>query len=324
MLDLRSHLLTIVAVFCALGIGLLMGTILSGDDVLLEKQRQLIDKLEDEFNGLRRQNENYRRQITALEGNLGLRRQFEDQLLPLVTQGLLAERKVFVIQLGGQGINSDLSPLLTGAGAQVVGVMTMIDLPFPAEEKARRAILARLGQPTGSWTQLLPELARVTAQDLIWSWHSAAAETAVGGGGGEEAGNLLAILTELNAIALSQQGAGDPDSVIVLAAGEPVSQIGAQYFFAPLAQALDRERITVVGAEQVATHPSLIPVFKEAQIPTVDNVDTAAGRMALVIMLAAGVRGHFGVKATAEGIMPSVTGLMRPGGGTTASGGDSR
>jgi hypothetical protein len=66
----------------------------------------------------------------------------------------------------------------------------------------------------------------------------------------------------------------------------------------------------VVGAERTDTEESSVELFDSHDIPTVDNIDLVAGRVAMVSVLR-GAEGNFGVKGTADELLPD---LLRPGG----------
>ena len=55
-----------------------------------------------------------------------------------------------------------------------------------------------------------------------------------------------------------------------------------------------------VGTEASGTSPSAIPAFALAGLSTVDSVDTSAGRLGLVLLLAGAEPGSYGVGETAE------------------------
>jgi hypothetical protein len=71
-----------------------------------------------------------------------------------------------------------------------------------------------------------------------------------------------------------------------------------------------RGKVTVVGAEQTATDPSSIQFFADHDVASVDNVDQLAGKVALVYTLG-GAEGEFGVKETADALLPD---LLTPSG----------
>ena len=60
-----------------------------------------------------------------------------------------------------------------------------------------------------------------------------------------------------------------------------------------------------VGVELTSTEPSQVPWYKSRDISSVDDLDAPAGQAALVYALA-GAHGAFGVKSTADSLLPSV------------------
>lgn len=63
MFDIRYHIIALVASFLALGIGVLVGSMLGGDEVLVREQKQIIDRLEEDFKYLRQENQQTRKEI---------------------------------------------------------------------------------------------------------------------------------------------------------------------------------------------------------------------------------------------------------------------
>ncbi len=58
-------------------------------------------------------------------------------------------------------------------------------------------------------------------------------------------------------------------------------------------------------AELSDADPSFVKQFMKLEVPTVDNLDTAAGRAAMIAILTAGAVGNFGTKATADSRLTS-------------------
>jgi hypothetical protein len=61
------------------------------------------------------------------------------------------------------------------------------------------------------------------------------------------------------------------------------------------------------GVETREADPSQIPWYRDRGLSTVDNVDDTAGRASLVFVLA-GAEGDYGVKDTADALLPNVAG----------------
>ena len=70
--------------------------------------------------------------------------------------------------------------------------------------------------------------------------------------------------------------------------------------------------VPVVGVELSNTEPSQVPWYKSQGISSVDDLDALAGQTALVYALA-GSHGAYGVKSTADSLLPAVTsGSIQP------------
>jgi hypothetical protein len=63
--------------------------------------------------------------------------------------------------------------------------------------------------------------------------------------------------------------------------------------------------VPAVGVELTETEPSQIPWYKSQGISSVDDLDQTSGQAALAYALA-GAKGAFGVKSTADSLLPTV------------------
>ena len=63
--------------------------------------------------------------------------------------------------------------------------------------------------------------------------------------------------------------------------------------------------VRVVGVERTDSDPSSIEFFSDHGAASVDNVDQLPGRVALVYVLG-GAEGAFGVKETADALLPDL------------------
>lgn len=89
VIDLKYHLTTIIAIFLALGIGILVGSAMIGDDGIVREQQKLIVQIEDDLQILRNQNNLFKNKVTALEGMLAEQEQFIDLLFQDAIAGQL-------------------------------------------------------------------------------------------------------------------------------------------------------------------------------------------------------------------------------------------
>lgn len=247
MVDSRLHLFTLVAVFLALGTGILLGGALAGDGTLFrEKQHALIAELEGRYDAMRRRERSLADRIAVLEKRVQQDESFASGAVPWLVAGRLLGLRVAILTTRTDGYAAAVSAALQAAGARPVTV----PLAGPAApETGARAVAA------------------VSA---------AAAPT-----GGPEA-----------AVVLFHPGDRLP-------AIEPALREAVRLFRAG--------GVRVVAGEARATEPSLVPLFRRLDLSSVDNADEAAGRVALVFLLA-GAEGHYGVKGTAGALLPTLAG----------------
>ena len=85
------------------------------------------------------------------------------------------------------------------------------------------------------------------------------------------------------------------DAVVVVRSAEP-QQGATKAFLAGLYSGLARSGEPAVGTEASGATPSAIPAFALAGLSTVDSVDTSAGRLGLVLLLAGAEPGSYGVR----------------------------
>lgn len=129
MFDLRYHITSLTAVFLALGLGILVGIIMVDDDALIKEQNYLINRLEQDFQYLREQNNLVRLEIAEYKKTLELWEQFSQTALLPIIQGRLANRRLAVLQTNGQGIPEGLLENLETAGAEVVCAANLMEFP---------------------------------------------------------------------------------------------------------------------------------------------------------------------------------------------------
>jgi hypothetical protein len=74
-----------------------------------------------------------------------------------------------------------------------------------------------------------------------------------------------------------------------------------------------RSGLNAVAVERSDVDDTTIPFFKDHDVPTVDDVDSNAGRVAMIFALL-GASGDFGIKDTADRLLPEL--LVPVGGGS--------
>ena len=113
MINFRFHLVSLIAVFLALGLGILVGSTVIDQGI--------VNRLDSEINGVRKENsarEATSRQLSQENSQL---QQFIDQSAPFVGDGRLDQHSVAVIAERGvdSGVVKHTEQALQAAGAEV-------------------------------------------------------------------------------------------------------------------------------------------------------------------------------------------------------------
>jgi hypothetical protein len=282
--DFRYHALSLVAVLVALGIGLLLGVAVGDKELVSSAQTDLAK-------GLRHDLDQARTEANDLRQEIGRRRDFEQQAFPPLVDGQLAGQSVGLIFLGGS--SRDLYDAVRDAVVAAGG-----ELRFTAGVREPPDLGGLGARVSGTRYATLaddPELLRPFA---------------------ERAGRSIALGGELShkvRSTLFDSFSGELDGVsavvIARAADRPPDEDHADQIRdveQGLVAGLGATDIPVVGAEATETKPSQVGWYHDRGIASVDDVDDIAGRVAIVYALAGRAEGAYGVKSTAEGILPRV------------------
>jgi hypothetical protein len=275
MFDFRYHALSLVAVFLALGIGILLGTTI-GDQLVSEANRDIASSL--------------RRDVT------------EARSAARAARSSLEERDGFI----GASFERIVGDRLRGRN---VAIVSSGELPDSVENGARDAVQDAGGGVTSvSQTAPPPELAEL-GEAVGGRFAGVRRGDSRIAPLGRRIGRALASGNELAsrlADRFPDRFSGDfprVDAVALFRDPDEERSDDEERFEQGLIAGLRALREPVVGIETLETDPSQIPFYEDRLTASVDSVDTPGGRIALVLTLA-GARGSFGFKDTADAPLP--------------------
>jgi hypothetical protein len=274
--DFRYHALSLVAVFLALGIGIVLGASL-GDSVVSEANRDVRSSLRGDVVEAREAE----RVAAAAVAN---RDDFIAASFERLAGNTLRRRRVAVVGLGGvpREIEGPVRDAIENAGGTVDSESRLAaqpDVPALADELGRR------------WRRLDGAGARPLVRRL---------------GVALVRGRPAA--RKLDA-AFPEDFAGDfrGARAVVVYRADGERDEAAERFEDALIEGLRKTGVPVVGVEGSAEDPSQIGFYEDAGLSTVDNVNQPSGQIALVLALA-GEEGNFGFKETADAPLPPARG----------------
>jgi hypothetical protein len=304
VISFRYYLITIVAIFLALGLGVLAGSTVLDQGLVASLQAQT-ERLRADLGDLRGQVNDLRFQRDKLE-------EFSDAVLPALTRGTLVGRQVVVITDQG-AIDDGLAPLivaaLRGAGAEVVTALR-VDPRMSATTPATRQTLAdALGLPRGTAARELVAKAASALADRLATTRAQPDDVL---GRLEDAG-FVAGLTDISLAEIGGRG----QAIVVVHGGTAQTEPAPSTFLVPLVEELvTADGMSVAAAEGLTSQPQFVEDLRASnalsgdQLVTVDDVDRAMGQIALDLglqrLLDLGQGGDYGLKVNATDVVPPV------------------
>jgi len=289
MFDFRYHALSLAAVLFALALGVLIGVAIGDSNLVSSAKNGIVHNLEGEVGEAHSQVETLQSRLTSQEA-------FSKSLYPLAVHELLNGRNVGLLFLGGG--SDQVNSLVRGAVAQaegslatVVAVREPLNLTGISQEAAGTHYASLASSP-----ELIERFGELVGRQLVSGGQLVDKELL-----SRVRGSLLSAfdgqLTHLEGLIVERS---QPTGLSAQDA-----EADSRFENGVLAGAA-AAGVPVVGVELTGTEPSQIPWYKSRRISSVDDLDTPAGQAALLYALA-GNHGAFGVKATADSLLPTVT-----------------
>jgi hypothetical protein len=279
----RYHAASLVAVFIALAIGILIGVGLA-DDVVSGADEELKDSLRSDLDAAETR-------ADELETSLDREREFGSTIYPALVANKLAGSSVAIIGLGDveEETAGDVEKALAPTGAEVTAKAV---IAAPADPEALAEAAGPRYGPAKRGGAALTKL----AEDI---------------GSGIPGGSRLVddVRTELFSRFSGQLD--DVDMVVLLPTDlddlEGAEREQTLAFYDGVMSGIDAEAVGTVAAERTGTDPTTVEEASKAGIATVDHADLLAGQVAIVFGLR-GAEGDYGVKEGADSLLPDLVG----------------
>jgi hypothetical protein len=278
----RYHATSLIAVFLALAIGVVIGAALGGDtlsDTREDLERSLTGNLEDA-----------RARADQLTNELDRSNEFSERVYPVLVRDQLDGRRFGLLAFGSlpDGVTDEVEEALEPTRGRLVGVGVVrepIDVGSLAADLSRTRF-AGLEEDTDSQTEFGVGVGRqlVRGGDLLERVRARIFARASGNFGG------------LDGVIVVRSQPQDLGSVQRSTAGRMESA---------LLEGIDTTRTETIGVETSGAEPSSIGFFQANDVSSVDAIDLASGKLATVLVLL-GAEGNFGVKSTADSLLPDL------------------
>jgi hypothetical protein len=318
VINFRFHIVSLIAVFLALGIGVIMGTAVI--------DRAVVDRLERQQSSLRKDIDNVRSTNRDLSSQLKAERDAASKLADEGSQRLLAgtlvDTRVLLVAARGSasGGFADLVTLITRANGQYQGTLWLTNRFTLDKDNEVRDLATALG---------VSETNAAALRSLAITRLASALRPEPGGSPASESAALIGSLRQAGFLDYDPAPGGKADAIPALPRGTRFvlfsgakAQVPDKQLMVPLVRAMtttrdDREAVGVLAAsgqppEKSADDTFIGPIRKDStlhdRLSTVDDIDDFSGRLATVLALVdlgVGRVGDFGRGPGAQHLLPA-------------------
>jgi hypothetical protein len=265
MYNLRYHLASLVAVFLALALGLVLGGLVVGQGAMDSQQRAIVSGLQRDFKRLSDDNQ-------RLTAEINLQRGFSSQMTDAWVKGRLTGKTIVVLTSGhtNEGLQSAITSIEQAGGTAAVVKFEKSGMGL-SDKKTADAIRSIVGSST--------DLGTSVAASLTAEWTSAAGARPVTDAL-VKAGVIS--LTGMKSSTVATQAvniaafSGKPDKVAM----EIAKAYAAAGFYA-------------VGAQTTTSGNSVAATAAAAKLSAFDTLGTAPGQFTLVALFSGGQQGYY-------------------------------
>ena len=276
MYNLRYHIASLVAVFLALAIGLVLGGLVVRQGAFDSQQKALVASLQSQFAKLKKDN-------SALKTTLALQDPYAAQMTDDWASGRLIGRSVVVLTSGGkdEGLDAAVSAVKAAGGTPAVVTILKPGLGLSISVVAS-ATASVMGTASGVPTSV--DVAKQLAAEWSGAKGSRPLTTALVNAGAIKVAGLSASAIPTQAVDIAAFN-GDPDGTAL-----------------DIAQAYASAGLFALGAQAFGSDTGVAAAASARQLSAFDTLGTSAGRFTLVALFSGGQQGYY--SATARGATP--------------------
>ncbi|HEY0507125.1 MAG TPA: copper transporter [Blastococcus sp.] len=310
MIDFRYHLVSLIAVFMAIALGIIIGTTALNEPILADIERQVTD-LEQDKRSLEDRTQNLQAQVRTADA-------FQDAVAPSLVAGSLTNRSVLLVVTDDAVAPETVervSALVGQAGGTVSGTLNLQpEYSDPSTSSSLQSYATGSGLPAGvqlpSTSDAGQLVGSLLAQVLMIPATGAAAPDSA------SVSSVIAGLDALDVLSVASDSIAPANYAIVLTGGGFTGDDAADRTatVVDLVSALDAvgSGTVVSGDGESTADDALVGAIRadpalSAALSTVDNVASSAGRISTVLALGRegeGASGKYGTEEDAQPVPP--------------------
>jgi hypothetical protein len=254
MIDIRYYVVSLVAVFLALSLGIVLGSVIVDKGVLVEQQNKLVKSIQKDISDLRTENKKLREEMENFQ-------KFEEEVFPWILDERLRGKKIAILDFDSElsDLSKEIRALCEAAGGEVVYIRLQNPDTVDVEKKAN------LGEILSPGTTRTVEEALVDYVSFSITTPSLEREK-------------LEKIEGTEVLEVTDYSLLPANSVVILPGENKV-------LMERLALNMEKSGLVVVGVDRANKPARGLDVFAGHNISTVNNIDTLEGKIALVLLL---------------------------------------
>ncbi|HNX92905.1 MAG TPA: copper transporter [Syntrophomonas sp.] len=288
MVDFKYHIVSIVAVFLALGMGILIGSTMVSNDVMVAQQQKIISSLEKQFSDLREHESALMAEDVKKSKMITNYENFAQSMLVPVVAGQLKGRNVAVVVSSSQAIPSGIINTLTLAGANVGSQTMVMENINMKDSKLRAKLIDYFALESNTTSDILRQKVAESLTLMLTNQADPA---------------LSAFLNENKLVKIAYTNNNPINTVILIGGSDTLVQSFPEGFDSTLIKTLLEDGIQVIGTESSQVKLSYMKYYQKFSISTIDNIDMSVGQISLVLAIN-DQPGNYGIKTNATVFMP--------------------
>ena len=277
-INMKYYIVTICAIFIALGVGILVGFNLNYDQALSKQQSEVLESFNTEFESLKDKNKNLHSQIEDLNGELDTIKEFVDKNIDALTQDVLTAKNTGIILTSENNDYSEIVEDLIKKANGTVSFNIIVKDNINKEDKLSEISMS-LNKTFESSSDVINYIVECLNSaknyDQLYSLEN------------------LGVIKINN---LDEKKYQDYDSVVLL--GELTGKDAKIKFDQKekiILNKLKENNKYLVAANQSESDNTILKLYSENNISTIDNINEGIGKVSLTNLLKnQNVVGHYG------------------------------
>lgn len=302
MISFRYHLVSIIAVFLALALGIVVGTTALNGPITTDLRKQV--------NTLKGDRTTLANQVKSLQRQVGEAGQFASSFGAQLVKGTLSKQHILLVGMPGArtSVEDGITKQIEAAGGTPSGHLELTDAYVDPRRSSDITSLVTSGvHPIGL---TLPEVSNAGQLG-----GALLAFVLLGKGERTDLSEVLSGLSALHMVSGSGTAVTPSTTVVIVSTGALTSANYAAAAELALVTALQGAggHVVVAGDSASATQAGVVAAVRSAsgdraRVSTVDNADSAVGQVSTVLALADITKsrvGHYGTAKNADALFPN-------------------